>query len=119
MELMGEKNKPLVSALQVDIKQLESCMSMNIAENGVSFHSTSNGDVLLKILPMANALKVEIHADLSSLEFSELWEAKEKKGVTTIQLSSTAKNSGSLPLNDLRKVVELLTIGNPDDSATN
>ena len=53
--------------------------------------------------------------DLSSLEFSDLWEAKEKKGITTVQLSSTAKNSGSLPLNDIRKVVKLLTSGSHDD----
>ena len=116
MELMGEKNKPLVSALQVDIKQLESCTTMNIGDSAVSFHSTSNDEVVLKILPMATALKVEIHADLSSLEFSELWEAKEKKGVTTVQLSSTAKNSGTLPLSDLRKVVQLLTSGSHSDA---
>ena len=119
MELMGEKNKPLVSALQVDIKQLESCTNMNIDESAVSFHSTSNDEVVLKILPMATALKVEIHADLSSLEFSELWDVKEKNGVTTVQLSSTVKNSGSLPLNDIRKVVKLLTSGSHGDAAEN
>jgi len=89
---------------------------MNIGESAVSFHSTSNDEVVLKILPMAAALKLEIYADLSSLELSELWEAKEKKGITTVQLSSTAKNSGTLPLNDVRKVVELLTSENSGDS---
>ena len=118
MELMGEKNKPLVSALQVDIKQLESATNMKIGEGHVSFHSTSNDEIVLKIMPMATAIKVEIHADLSSLEFSELWEPKEKKGVTTVQLSSTAKNAGTLPLNDLRKVVELLTSGSQIEMAT-
>ena len=116
MELVGEKNKPLVSALQADIKQLESCTTMNIGEKAVSFRSTSNGDLVLKILPLKSALNLEIYADLSSLEFSELWEAKEKNGVTTIQVSYTAKNSGSLPLNDIRKVVKLLTSGSPTDA---
>lgn len=115
MELMGDKNKPLVSALQVDIKQLEAATNMSIGDGAVSFNSLSNNDVILKMVPMATAIKVEIHSDLSSLEFSDMWDSKEKKGVTTIQISSVAKNTGTLPLTDFRNVVELLTSGKSGD----
>ena len=108
METMGEKNKPLISALQVDIKQLEQTTNMVIDDKSVSFNATKNDNPVFKLVPMSNAVKVEIHADISTIEFSELWNAEEKKGVTSVKLSSTAKNSGTLPLNDLRKVVNML-----------
>ena len=116
MKTVGEKNKPLISALQVDIKRLEQATNMTIEEKRVTFRSVTDDKPLLNLIPQANAIKIEIHADLSSLDFSELWESEEKKGVTSIKLSSTAKNSGSLPLNDLRKVVSMMV--NADDEST-
>jgi len=118
MEMVGEKNKPLISALQVDIKQLEQKTNMVVDDKAVSFNATTNDEPVIRLVPMSNAVKVEIHADISTMEFSELWNAEHKKGVTSVKLSSTAKNSGELPLNDLRKVVNML-LNRDDEESSN
>lgn len=117
MEMIGEKNKPLISALQVDIKQLEQKTNMVVDDKAVSFNATTNDEPVIRLVPMSNAIKVEIHADISSMEFSELWNTEHKKGVTSVKLSSTAKNSGELPLNDLRKVVNMLVNGDDEENS--